>query len=60
MLSLFLFLDFFSFMCILEVWTLNSVIWDEEDISTIGKEDGSSVDNGAEQDRLGAATRVIL
>ena len=57
---MFSFLDFFSFMCILEVWTPNSVIWDEEDVSTIDKEDGSSVDNGAEQDRLGAATRGIL
>ena len=34
-------------MCIVvEVWTSNSVHWDEEDVSTVDKEDGSSVDKG--------------
>ena len=37
---------------VLEVWTSNSVRWDAEDISTVDKEDGSSVEKGAEQDRL--------
>ena len=44
MLSLFSFVDFFSFMCIvLEVWTSDLVHWDKEDVSTVDKEDGSSV-----------------
>ena len=53
MLSLFSFVDFSSFMrIILEVWTLDSVRWDEEDVFTVDKEDGSSVDKGVEEDRL--------
>ena len=53
MLSLFLFVDFSSFMCIaLEVWTSDPVRWDEEEVSIVDKEDGFSVDKGAEQDRL--------
>ena len=52
MLSLFSFVDFSSFVCIvLEVWTSDSVRWDEE-VSTVDKEDGSSVDKGADQVRL--------
>ena len=50
MLLLFSFVHFSSFMCIvLEVWTLDSVCWDEEDVSTVDKEDGSVVGKGAEQ-----------
>ena len=53
MLSLFSFVDFSSFMCIiLEVWASDSVRWGEKDVSTVDKENGSSVDKGAEQDHL--------
>ena len=53
MLSLFLLVDFSSIMYIvLEVWTSDPGRWDEEDVSTVDKEDGFSVDKGAEQDRL--------
>ena len=41
---------FLIYMCY--SWTSDSVRWDEEDVSTVEKEDGSSVDKGAEQDRL--------
>ena len=53
MLPLFSFMDFSLFMCIvIEVWILGSVRWDEEDVSTLDKEDGFSVVKGAEQERL--------
>ena len=46
-------LIFSSFMrIVLEVWTSDSVRWDEEDVTTAGKEDGSSVDKGMEQDHF--------
>ena len=40
-------------MCIiLEVWISHLVRRDEDDVSTLDKEDGSSVDKGADRDRL--------
>ena len=43
---------FFSFKCIAEVWKSDSIRWDEEDVSIVDKEDSSSVEKGAEQNRL--------